>query len=86
MSIFISRTKTSAGSIDCPRACSQTPVLEETLDMLIERATAVESVSLRLRGDKNGVVSARHVAPTIIRFDAYVQQKVRGVAACPLGW
>jgi len=70
----------------CPGACSQTPVLEETLDMLIERATAVESVSLRLRGDKNGVVSARHVAPTVHRFDAYVQQKVRGVAACPLRW
>ena len=54
--------------------------------MLIERATAVESVSLRLRGDKNGVVSARHVAPTVQRFDAYVQQKVRGVATCPLRW
>lgn len=53
----------------------ETPVEEEALDMLIERATAVESVSLRLRGDKDGVVSARHVGPTVQRYAAYVRQK-----------
>ena len=43
--------------------------------MLIERATAVESYSLQLRGSKDGVVSRMAAEKTIQRHDAYIRQK-----------
>jgi len=45
------------------------------LDTLIERATAVESYSLSLRGSKDGTVSRLAAEKTIQRHDAYVRQK-----------
>ena len=51
------------------------PPDDALLDMLIERATAVESYSLQLRGSKDGVVSRMAAEKTIQRHDAYIRQK-----------
>ena len=48
---------------------------EQMLDMLIERATAVESGSLKLRGDKDGTVSWLKLGPCIQKYDAFVRQQ-----------
>jgi len=51
------------------------PPDDKLLDMLIERATAVESYSLQLKGSKDGSVSRMAAEKTIQRFDAYIRQK-----------
>lgn len=48
---------------------------EQMLDMLIERSTAVESGSLKLRGDKDGTVSWLKLGPCIQKYDAFVRQQ-----------
>ena len=51
------------------------PPDDKLLDMLIERATSVESYSLNLSGSKDGRVSRMAAEKTIQRYDAYIRQK-----------
>ena len=52
-----------------------TPQHEALLDMLIERATSVDSYSLQLRGTKHGTVSRMAAEKTVQRYDAFIRQK-----------
>ena len=51
------------------------PPDETWLDTLIERATAIESYSLQIRGDKDGAVSKLAVAKAVERYGAYTRQQ-----------
>lgn len=51
------------------------PPTEETLDFLIERATAIESYSMRIKGNPNGDVSWHEVRPTVVRFHEYCKDQ-----------
>jgi len=48
---------------------------EDSLDFLIEKATAVETYSLRIAGNKNGVVSWHEVRPTVLRYHEYCKDQ-----------
>ena len=51
------------------------PPDDALLDMLIEKATAVESFSISLRGSKDGAVSRMAAQKTVQTYDAYIRQK-----------
>ena len=51
------------------------PPSDENLDYLIEKATAVESSSLRLKGDKNGAVTNHQIRPTVLRYGQYCKDE-----------
>jgi len=48
---------------------------EATLDFLIEKATAIESFSMRIAGNKNGAVSWHELRPTVARYHDYCKDQ-----------
>jgi len=53
----------------------ESPPDEATLDMLIVKATSIESSSLTIRGNKNGSVDWHAVQETVLRFRDHVREK-----------
>ena len=51
------------------------PPTEENLDFLIEKATAIESSSMRIRGNKNGDVSWHDVRPCVLEYGDYCKDQ-----------
>ena len=48
---------------------------EETIDLLIERATAIETASLKVRGNKDGAVSRNELLETVLRYRDHIAEQ-----------
>ena len=51
------------------------PPTEENLDYLIERATSMDTVSLKIRGNKNGSVTRHELMKTVMRYKDHIAQQ-----------
>ena len=52
-----------------------TPPTEENLDMLIEKATEVNTSSLKIKGNKDGTVTRQYLQATVMRYKDHLSQQ-----------
>lgn len=51
------------------------PPTDANLDLIIEKATAIESYSMRIAGDPNGALSWHDVRPAVLQYNDYVKDQ-----------